>query len=116
MSLIRVILINPYDQTITEQKMEACKGNLDPLYKLISHPATDEYPEHKVDLVERVTWLQVKATLWLDEEGLLGEVPHWHWRGIGQPFAGKGVLSTSGASGDLPSNITIDIIKPYIRW
>lgn len=107
---MRAILINPFDETVTEIDLPPCDNNLKPMYDIISEPS---FPV-KCDLVGRADWVRGGCELWVDEEGLLKSNKKFLWKGAGM-FYGKGILTDSNIK-PLSAAVTVDKIKEMIVW
>lgn len=106
---MRGILIDPFEQTITE---------VDP-------QSMDEWVKKmlKVDLVTAVTvWYDEdtdrRETLWVDDEGLfVKDQKYFQWKGYEQPLAGRGIILGTDAEGEtIASDLRYDYVVERVEW
>jgi len=98
---MKVIVINPYDQTITEQDSN---NTFEDYYAKIGNGC---------DIIQPVK-LNGRDKIYLDEEGLLkGNPALFTLEGASQPFAGIGIVEGSKAKG---VKLTLDEVKDMVYW
>ena len=110
----RLILIDPFEQTVSFVESD---GTSDSITDLIKCDLIDV-----VDLsIANLSWLKRKHSTYrnllvLDDEGLLKENRYFSWNG-GQPYAGRAVIRTEDEDQDMvDSDLDLDRVKERITW
>jgi hypothetical protein len=114
---MRAIIINPYDQTITQAPDTGIKYDLAAMYAALTHDAA----KRKVDDINSVMLNSERTeTLWVDGEGLLfPDIPVWYLGNYPAPLAGIGLVLGLTEFGDNCSTklIISDFLGPRgVRW
>jgi hypothetical protein len=104
---LKAILIDPFNQTIIEHETD---GELHSIYKLM-----------QVSMIEAVYLNSSKDCMYVDEEGLLGNLLEQAWFRIegfeDNPFAGRGlVFGTTDDGGNSSPRITVDQLRTLVVW
>lgn len=99
---MRAILINPFDKSVSEVDYS---GDYHDIYKLIDCQTFTVASDDQVDI-------------WLDDEGLFKKEQAFFWyQGMGQPFAGKGLILGYDKDGEsIATTADIDSVTNKIRW
>lgn len=105
---MKAILIDPFNETVTEVEHN---GDYKNIYKLLSHP------EHPVSLFTVVN-IEHNDAIFLDDEGLLKDPKHFFvWEGYEQPLAGKGLVLGTNDEGDSISPVsTLNDIRKRVSF
>lgn len=100
---MKAILINPFDETITEVDFI---GDYRSIYKLIDCSTFD------------VMELPRNGALYVDDEGLFTErQAFFYWEGAHQPIANKAlILGTDEYGSNLPSPFTVEEVKAAVTF
>lgn len=99
---MRAVLINPFDKSVSEVEYS---GDYKDIYTLIGCDLFTVASDDQIDI-------------WLDDEGLYkpGQAFFWY-QGMGQPFAGKGLILCRDNEGEsIGTSIDIDEVTNKIRW
>jgi hypothetical protein len=113
---MRVIVINPWNQTVTE---EDHNGDYRDYYRLLSGPTLDGYPGASVNCFDITPVGDPDGhIMFVDDEGLLAEVQaHFVLGSGGATFAGRSVIARSdGGEDEKGATITIDDVLASITW
>jgi|TARA_R100000084_G_C4575678_1_gene111374 hypothetical protein len=109
----RLILIDPFEQTVSFVESD---GTSDSITDLIKCDLIDV-----VDLsIANLSWLKRKHSTYrnllvLDDEGLLKENRYFSL--MGQPYAGRAVIRTEDEDQDMvDSDLDLDRVKERITW
>lgn len=109
MRMVRAILIDPFEKTVTEVQHDA--DDYRGIYKLISHETmpVDCFTVVRLDDVDSV---------FIDDEGLLKDPTHFFlWRGYPQPLAGKGLILGCDEEGEtIACAMTLEQAKANIGF
>lgn len=94
---MRVILINPWDQSVSEAEFS---GELHDYYRLLSGPTIEGQPDAQIDLVDitSLDGMLEDHILVVDDEGLLIE-PQAYFQLCGRTFAGRAVVTRDSGEG-----------------
>lgn len=105
---MRAILIDPFDESVTEVEYD---GDYKNIYKLLSHP------EHHVDCFT-VVYLENGDGIFVDDEGLFKDPKHFFtYTGYDQPIAGKGlVLGTDEEGNSVSPKTVLGDLQPKIGF
>ncbi len=113
---MRVIVVNPWNQTVTETKHN---GNYRDYYRLLLGPTLEELPDSEVSCF-CITQLGDKAghIMFVDDEGLFAEPQAFFARGPQRAtFAGRGVIAGSdGSEEEKGATLTLDEVRASVRW
>lgn len=113
---MRVIVINPWDQTVTEAEHN---GDYRDYYRLLSGPTLEGYPDASVNCFD-ITPVGDRDDhiMFVDDEGLLADVQaHFVLGSGGATFAGRGVIARSDDGEDEKgATITIADVLASITW
>lgn len=113
---MRVIIINPWDQTVTEDQHN---GDYRDYYRLLSGPTLEGLPDSEVSCF-CITELGDKAghVLFVDDEGLFAEPQAFFTLGTqGATFAGRGVIARSdGGEDETGATLSLDAVRANVRW
>jgi hypothetical protein len=113
---MRVIIINPWNQTITEAEHS---GVYRDYYRLLSGPTGEEQPDadvHSFDIA--AIGDPQNHLLFVDDEGLYAEPQAFFTMGAERAtFGGRGVIAR-GNGGEDEEGATIDIgaVRASVRW
>ena len=113
---MRVIVINPWDQTVTEADHS---GDYRDYYRLLSGPTLDGYPDADVNCFDLTPVGDPDGhIMFVDDEGLLADVQaHFVLGTSGATFAGRGVIARSdGCEEEQGATITIADVLASITW
>lgn len=104
MRMVRGILIDPENKTITEVQHDA--DNYKDIYKLIDADCFDAVHLAKGDAI------------FVDDNGLYREPQHFFkWEGYHQPLAGKGLILGSDSEGETRSaKVSLATAKNLVSW
>lgn len=114
---MRMIKVDPYDQSITEiDLIFDKKKSLSAMYKEMGHD---------INIVERVEFKFMstlkplaKLEIWVDENGIYNRHPHFNFR-IGNfqyyPFMGPSLFCKNNIRA-LDEQYTVDFIKEHVRF
>lgn len=113
---MRVIVINPWNQTVTEADHN---GDYCDYYRLLSGPTLEGYPDASVNCFDITPVGDPDGhIMFVDDEGLLAEVQaHFVLGSGGATFAGRGVIARSdGGEDEKGAKITIADVLASITW
>jgi hypothetical protein len=113
---MRVIVINPWDQTVTEADHN---GDYRDYYRLLSGPTLDGYPDANVDCFDIAPINDAEGhIIFVDDNGLLSDTQAYFALGKqGARFGGRGVISRSNADeNEAGATINIDDVRTAITW
>lgn len=113
---MRVIVINPWDQTVTEADHS---GDYRDYYRLLSGPTLDGYADASVNCFDITPVGDPDGhIIFVDDEGLLADVQaHFVLGTSGATFAGRGVIARSdGGEEEQAATITIADVLASITW
>ena len=111
---MRVILINPWDQTVTDAIKQP--GYRD-YYRLLSGPTCEGMEDSKVTCFD-ITVLTAPAghLLVVDDNGMLSDEQAF-FQLDGRTFAGRGVLiGDDGGEDDGPASASVDDVAALVSW
>lgn len=113
---MRVIVINPWDQTVTEAEHN---GDYRDYYRLLSGPTREDLPDADVSFFDLVP-VGDKAghIMAIDDEGMFAE-PQAHFALGSQQaiFAGRAVVARNdGSEDEVGATISIEDVRASIRW
>lgn len=105
---MKAILIDPFDETVTEVEHN---GDYRQIYTLLSHP------EHPVSCFT-VVQIENNDAIFVDDEGLLKDPKYFFsYEGYPQPLAGKGLILGTNDEGDSVDVVTtVDDIKKRVSF
>ncbi len=113
---MRVIVINPWDQTVTEAEHN---GDYRDYYRLLSGPTLEGYPDASVNCFD-ITPVGDRDghIMFVDDEGLLADVQaHFVLGASGAIFAGRGVIARSdGGEDEEGATMAIADVLASITW
>ena len=113
---MRVIVINPWDQTVTETEHN---GDFRDYYRLMSGPTLEELPDADVSFFDIVPVGDPAGHIMaIDDEGMFAE-PQAHFAlGFQQStFAGRAVIARSeGGEDEVGATISVADVLASIRW
>lgn len=113
---MRVIVINPWDQTVTEAEHN---GDYRDYYRLLSGPTMDGYPDADVNCFDIAQINDAERhIMFVDDNGLLGDTQAFFTLGPqGAVFGGRGVIArSSGGEDEVEATISVDEIRAGIKW
>jgi hypothetical protein len=113
---MRVVVINPWNQTITEADHN---GDYRDYYRLLSGPTLEGYPDAVVNCFDITPVGDPDGhVMFVDDEGLFTEVQaHFVLGTSGATFAGRGVIARSnGGEDEQGATITIADVMASITW
>lgn len=113
---MRVIVINPWDQTVTEADHN---GDYRDYYRLLSGATLDGYPDADVNCFDITPVGDPDGhIMFVDDEGLLADVQaHFVLGTSGATFAGRGVIARSdGGEDEKGATIAIADVLASITW
>jgi hypothetical protein len=113
---MRVIVINPWNQTVTEADHN---GDYRDYYRLLSGPTLEDYPDASVNCFDITPVGDPDGhIMFVDDEGLLAEVQaHFVLGTSGATFAGRGVIARSdGGEDEKGATIAIADVLASITW
>ena len=96
---MRVIVINPWDQSVTEAKHT---GNYKDFYRLLSGPTLEGLPDAEINCFDIAQIGDPSGhIMFVDDEGLYGDPQAYFTLGAdGNVFAGRGVIACGGHGED----------------
>jgi hypothetical protein len=95
---MRVILINPWDQSINDTEYS---GTWTDFYRLLSGPTAAGLPDAKVSCIDITTLVEARDhQLVVDDVGYVNGEPQAYFRMDGRTFAGRGIVIASDDGGD----------------
>ncbi len=95
---MRVILINPWNQTISDTEYSSTWTDF---YRLLSGPTAQGLPDAKVSCTDITSLVETKDhQLVVDDVGYVNGEPQAYFRMDGRTFAGRGVVIASDDCGD----------------
>ncbi len=113
---MRVIVINPWNQTVTEAEHN---GDYRDYYRLLSGPTLEGYADAAVNCFD-ITPVGDKDghIMFVDDEGLLADVQAHFVLGLGgATFAGRGVIARSdGGEDEQGATMAIADVLASIAW
>lgn len=113
---MRVIVINPWDQTVTEAEHN---GDYRDYYRLLSGPTLDGYRDADVDCFDIAQINDADGhIMFVDDNGLLDDVQAFFTLGPqGAVFGGRGVIARGdGGEDEVGASISVDDIRAAISW
>jgi hypothetical protein len=113
---MRVIVINPWNQTVTEADHN---GSCRDYYRLLSGPTIEGYPDASVNCFDITPVGDPDGhIMFVDDEGLLAEVQaHFVLGTSGATFAGRGVIARSdNCEDEKGATIAIADVIASITW
>lgn len=104
---MKAILIDAFNKTVTEVKLDGRKDMLDQWYHVM-----------KVDMVEVAHYINDHDSILVDEEGLLKPCDHFFlYEGAHQPFAGNGLVVGVDEEGEtVDCNISAEEVEQKIEF
>lgn len=113
---MRVIVINPWDQTVTEAEHN---GDYRDYYRLLSGPTIEGYADAAVNCFDITPVSDPYGhIMFVDDEGLFAEVQaHFVLGRGGATFAGRGVIARSdGGENEQGATISIADVLASVTW
>lgn len=113
---MRVIVINPWDQTVTEAEHN---GDHRDYYRLLSGPTLEGYADAAVNCFDITPVGDPDGHItFVDDEGLFADVQaHFVLGTNGSVFAGRGVIARSdGGEGDKSATMMIADVLASVTW
>jgi hypothetical protein len=109
---MRVILINPWDQSVSEAEHS---GELRDYYRLLSGSTIEGQPDAQIDLVDITSLDGVLEDhiLVVDDEGLLIE-PQAYFQLCGRTFAGRAVVTRDMGEG--PTTLSLEAVEAMVNF
>lgn len=111
---MRVIVINPWDQTVTEAEHN---GDYRDYYRLLSGPTEEGHNGDRVTCFD-IAHLENPAghLLFVDDNGL-GNAHQAYFRLDGVTYAGRGVIAASnGGEDESGATCTVDEVRALVRF
>ena len=113
---MRVIVINPWDQSVTEAKHS---GDYKDYYRLLSGPTLEGLPDAEINCFDIAQIGDPSGhIMFVDDEGLYGDPQAYFTLGAdGNVFAGRGVIACGGHGEDeTGATLTVEEIRASIKW
>jgi hypothetical protein len=113
---MRVIVINPWDQSITEAEHN---GDYRDYYRLLSGPTAEGYDDASVNCFDITPIGDPNGhIMFVDDEGLLSNTQAYFTMGKQSAvFGGRGVIACgSGGEDEVGATISIDDVRASITW
>jgi len=113
---MRVIVINPWDQTVTEAEHN---GDYRDCYRLLSGPTLEGYADAAVNCFDITPVSDPDGhIMFVDDEGLFADLQaHFVLGTSGAVFAGRGVIARSdGGEDEKGATITIAEVLASVTW
>lgn len=104
---MKAILIDVFNKTVTEIKLDSKKDILDQYYHVI-----------KTDVVEVAHYITDHDSILVDETGLLKPTNHFFfYEGAHQPFAGNGLIVGTDEEGEaVDCNISVEEVEENVQF
>jgi hypothetical protein len=115
-SVMRVIIINPWNQTVTEADHT---GDYRDYYRLLSGPTLDGFPDAEIDCFDIAQIGDPDGHfLFVDDNGLYGDPQAYFTLGsTGSVFAGRGVIACSGDGDDeIGATLSVKDVLASVKW
>lgn len=113
---MRVIVINPWDQTVTEAEHN---GDYRDYYRLLSGPTLEGYADADVNCFDIAQINDAEGhIMFVDDNGLLGDTQAFFILGAqGVIFGGRGVIALSnGGENEDGATISVDDVRAGVTW
>ena len=112
---MRVILINPWTQTISETEYS---GTCTDLYRFLSGPTAPGLDDARVELFDITGTRTIPDhDLVVDDLGLVNGEPQAYFEIDGRTFAGRGVILCHDEKGNsAPATATIEQVKAAVKF
>ena len=113
---MRVIVINPWDQTVAEAEHN---GDYRDYYRLLSGPTLEGLPDAEINCFDIVQVGDADGhIMFVDDDGLYAEPQAYFMLGASNNvFAGRGVIARSnGGEDETGATITIEDVLASVKW
>jgi hypothetical protein len=113
---MRVIVINPWDQTVREAEHN---GNYKDYYRLLSGPTLEGFPDADINCFDITQVGDPDGhIMFVDDEGLYGDPQAYFTLGAGgNVFAGRGVIACGGSGEDeTGATLSVEAVLASVQW